>query len=64
MSNFACEYCGAVCLDTPIGYVTGCEHYPADVMMRECASSKAVRYHLTDKTSDDQEPRNVAFNSH
>ena len=30
MSNFACEKCGAICYDTPIGYVTGCEHYPAD----------------------------------
>ena len=31
MSNFACEYCGVICYDTPRGYVTGCEHYPADI---------------------------------
>ena len=31
MSNFICEHCGVECLDSPIGYVTGCEHYPADV---------------------------------
>ncbi len=26
----ACDQCGAVCIDTSIGYVTGCEHYPPD----------------------------------
>ena len=31
MSNFACEKCGTVCYDTPNGYITGCEHYPADL---------------------------------
>jgi len=31
MSNFKCEKCGAICSDTEKGYVTGCEHYPADV---------------------------------
>lgn len=31
MSNFNCEHCGAACIDSPRGYVTGCEHYPADV---------------------------------
>ena len=28
MSNFICEECGAVIVDTPKGYITGCEHYP------------------------------------
>ncbi|MFA5753366.1 MAG: hypothetical protein WC910_09880 [Bacteroidales bacterium] len=31
MSSFYCEHCGALCSDTPRGYVTGCEHYPVDV---------------------------------
>ena len=31
MSNFKCPECGAVCIDSPNGYVTGCEHYPVDV---------------------------------
>jgi hypothetical protein len=31
MSSFNCEVCGAACLDSPRGYTTGCEHYPADV---------------------------------
>ena len=31
MSSFYCEKCGAPCLDSEIGYTTGCEHYPADI---------------------------------
>jgi hypothetical protein len=31
MSNFACQHCGAICSDTPRGYVTGCVHYPPDI---------------------------------
>lgn len=31
MSNFKCEKCGKICYDTPNGYITGCEHYPADL---------------------------------
>ena len=32
MSNFICPECGTACIDTPSGYVTGCEHYPMDLM--------------------------------
>ena len=28
MSSFNCEYCRKAILDTPDGYITGCEHYP------------------------------------
>ncbi len=35
MSNFECEKCGTICYDTPSGYITGCEHYPADIKKRE-----------------------------
>jgi hypothetical protein len=31
MSSFICGTCGKPCIDSPIGYVTGCEHYPPDV---------------------------------
>lgn len=31
MSHFQCEKCGKICYDTPNGYITGCEHYPADL---------------------------------
>lgn len=37
MSNFQCEHCNAICLDSERGYTTGCEHYPPDV---EPASSR------------------------
>ncbi len=30
MSNFVCEICGTVCIDSPQGYVTGCKHYPTE----------------------------------
>jgi hypothetical protein len=30
MSNFICEHCGTECIDTEMGYITGCIHYPAD----------------------------------
>lgn len=30
MSNYYCEHCGAICADSPRGYVTGCIHYPPD----------------------------------
>ena len=32
MSNFHCEICGAICGDSEKGYVTGCEHYPPDIV--------------------------------
>lgn len=35
MSNFQCEKCGTICYDTPNGYITGCEHYPADLKHNE-----------------------------
>lgn len=28
MSSFRCETCQTPIIDTPKGYVTGCEHYP------------------------------------
>lgn len=30
MSSFRCEKCGKNIIDTEIGFVTGCEHYPHD----------------------------------
>ena len=31
MSNFICEKCGVSILDSDMGYITGCEHYPVEV---------------------------------
>jgi hypothetical protein len=30
MSSFICDVCGVECIDTEVGYATGCDHYPAD----------------------------------
>lgn len=30
MSNFICEKCGVEIIDSPNGYMTGCEHYPIE----------------------------------
>ena len=30
MSSFTCEQCGTDCIDTPSGYITGCEHFPVE----------------------------------
>ena len=30
MSHFACEHCGATCIDTQYGYIQGCEHHPPE----------------------------------
>ena len=31
MATFYCEQCGTLCIDTLRGYISGCEHYPADI---------------------------------
>lgn len=36
MSSFHCEHCGTACIDTPHGYLTGCEHYPEDYSCKGC----------------------------
>ncbi len=28
MASFNCSTCGAKCVDTDAGYITGCEHHP------------------------------------
>lgn len=28
MSNFTCEHCGIPIIDSNLGYITGCQHYP------------------------------------
>lgn len=30
MSNFACGKCGIANIDSPTGYVAGCQHYPPE----------------------------------
>lgn len=47
MSSFYCAVCGASIIDTPDGYVTGCEHHPLtppekkeSEMMKPCEQNK------------------------
>lgn len=45
MSNFNCEHCGAACIDSPRGYVTGCEHYPAEgTTMKTATKEKPILF--------------------
>lgn len=30
MSNFTCSRCGIANIDSPTGYVAGCQHYPPE----------------------------------
>lgn len=30
MSHFICEHCGAHIINSPKGYLSGCEHYPME----------------------------------
>ncbi len=30
MSSFICPECNALISDSPLGYITGCEHYPIE----------------------------------
>ncbi len=48
MSSFNCEVCGALCIDSPIGYVTGCEHYPPDVKPLPADMAKILHDNLWD----------------
>lgn len=45
MSNFNCEICGAACIDSPDGLVTGCEHYFAH--LRPEFAIKPPRQHIS-----------------
>lgn len=46
MSNFNCPHCGKPCIDSPRGYVTGYEHYPADANVRGQSPLGAVARHF------------------
>ena len=54
MSNFTCEQCGMMCIDTSTGYITGCEHYPADGAGKKFnkADTRAEIRNIKTKTAD------------
>lgn len=59
MSSFVCDKCGAECVDTPIGYVTGCEHYPADVKPLPTDMATILHDNLWDLYERDDKTANV-----
>ncbi len=44
MSNFICEKCGVAILDSPRGYITGCEHYPISGTPKEVKIKSVTCY--------------------
>lgn len=40
VSSFSCEKCGSDCIDTPNGYITGCEHYPITAMGKRLSDNE------------------------
>lgn len=42
MSSFKCDKCGADCIDSPNGYITGCEHYPVTAMGRRLSDDPGL----------------------
>lgn len=47
MSNFNCDQCNTKCLDTQHGYITGCEHYPADMSAQKHYKSIYLATHVS-----------------
>jgi ribosomal protein L37E len=39
-STFTCDKCGAFLYDSEYGYVASCDHYKADVILRERKNAK------------------------
>lgn len=46
MSNFKCEKCGAEIIDSEVGYVSGCEHYPPEYVEFEVDFRNKVKASL------------------
>lgn len=46
MSSFICDKCGAQIIDSPGGYITGCEHWPLEgnAMYRMGREARAQGY--------------------
>ena len=40
MSNYKCAECGADIIDSPAGYITGCEHWPIENNSTETEKEK------------------------
>jgi len=49
MSNFTCEVCGAPIIDSPLGYITECIHYPLDPEDAELSKADAIYEELRER---------------
>lgn len=58
MSNFICDKCGTECIDSPIGFVTGCDHYPADVQRLPDNMEKVLQDNLWNLYATDDSYQN------
>ena len=59
MSNFVCEKCGKQCIDSPFGYITGCEHYPTDIQRLPVNMEKILYDNLWELHESDDKPSNA-----
>ena len=44
MSSFYCVKCGTAIIDSPNGYITGCEHYPTALQAENKRLREALEY--------------------
>lgn len=58
MSNFNCEKCGKLCIDSPLGCITGCEHYPPEMQRLPANMGKILYDNLWDLYERDDKPSN------
>jgi len=59
MSSFNCEHCGEAIIDTPNGFITGCEHYPEGRRMKKKGGPK--KYEIEYKLREPSKVRGTLF---
>ena len=50
MSSFVCSACGTLIIDSPRGYLTGCEHWPLEGQEKESGSEVVASVQETSTT--------------
>jgi hypothetical protein len=59
MSSFICEKCKKDIIDTPSGYITGCEHYPLETPLINLTKRKLIRFDLSITNYIEEKERKV-----
>jgi len=49
MSNFYCPVCRTPCIDSTVGYITGCDHHPASEVAINYYNNLADSDNLTEE---------------